>query len=489
MSHTTSPLGARSLPLPCTPGTPVSPLTCLNGAFDGCAGAHFVPLVLLGHMAEYILPDGVLLLQAHIKAEIFLALGPTLGLQASWSKARVPTLLDVNCLLALVRKAGADPARLLRDLSPITALEQSQGNWEAAVAVLASPRGIVPSTVASMAALFDTHVRPSATCHKTRIKAWLGWRAVLSWATAHGCLGHILPMDRETFQGLLWELLQLHCSLPVIKGIINGIQSRHRFFGLVAPINAMGEYSALTFTLARFQGRQRKMTFPIHRDLVHRLLRIATTSIIVWRNCLAGASSSIFCLRPCEGAAAQVCDVWLDFDTLAGYAQFEGGMALNVPTRKNDQARRGHHPRAGRSKDPALDLVWQLRNYMERAGLRQHPACTKRARPHARCEVCPPLFPLTTTSRQIPDALSTRAPGPTAFSRMIVKGLQATGIDTTSFSGACARKGGLSTAIEAGVPEVILWMQSGHSQSRSARSYITLNSPTLLYDTWAAFWL
>ena len=69
---------------------------------------------------------------------------------------------------------------------------------------------------------------------------------------------------------------------------------------------------------------------------------------------------------------------------------------------------------------------------------------------------------------------------------MIVRGLQATGVDTTSFSGACARKGGLSTAIEAGVPEVILWMQSGHSQSKS---YITLNSPTLLYDTWAAFLL
>ena len=101
----------------------------------------------------------------------------------------------------------------------------------------------------------------------------------------------------------------------------------------------------------------------------------------------------------------------------------------------------------------------------------------------------PNTVPLTARSRQQPDPLFTRAPGPTAFSRMIVRGLQATGIDTTSFSGACARKGGLSTAIEAGVPEVILWMQCGHSQSRSARSYIMLNSSTLLYDTWAAFWL
>ena len=438
-------------------------------------------------MAEFILPDSVLLLQAHLKAEILLALGPALGSQATWSKARVPTLTDVSSLLALVQNAGADPAQLLRDLSPITALEQSQGNWEDVMAALATPSGAAPATVSSMAALFDLHVRPSATGHKTRVKAWLGWRAVLSWATAHGCLDLILPMDRKTLQGLLWELLQLQCSLPVIKGIINGIQSRHHFFGLKAPISAMGEYSALTFTLSRFQGRQRKMTFPIHRELVKRLLQISTPSLVVWRDCLAGASCSIFCLRPSEGAAAQVCDVWWDFDTLAGYVQFEGGMALNVPTRKNDQARRGHHPRAGRAQDPALDLVWQLRNYMNRAGLLQHAACTKRARPHARCAVCPPLFPLTATSRQHPGSLSTKAPGPTAFSRMIVRGLQATGVDTTSFSGACARSGGLSTAIEAGVPEVILWMQSGHSQHKSARSYVTLNSPTLLYDTWAAF--
>ena len=54
-------------------------------------------------MAEYILPDSVLLLQAHLKAVFLLALGPALGSQATWSKARVPTLMDVSSLLALVQ--------------------------------------------------------------------------------------------------------------------------------------------------------------------------------------------------------------------------------------------------------------------------------------------------------------------------------------------------------------------------------------------------
>ena len=41
---------------------------------------------------------------------------------------------------------------------------------------------------------------------------------------------------------------------------------------------------------------------------------------------------------------------------------------------------------------------------------------------------------------------------------MVVRAVGRVGVDTKFFSGICARKGGLSKAIEAGVPEVILWM-------------------------------
>ena len=70
---------------------------------------------------------------------------------------------------------------------------------------------------------------------------------------------------------------------------------------------------------------------------------------------------------------------------------------------------------------------------------------------------------------------------------MIVRVLSHVGMDTSVFSGVCARRGGLSTAIEAGVPEHILWMQSGHAQNLAARRYVQLQSPALLYETWAAF--
>ena len=45
----------------------------------------------------------------------------------------------------------------------------------------------------------------------------------------------------------------------------------------------------------------------------------------------------------------------------------------------------------------------------------------------------------------------------------------------------------MSTAIEAGVPEAILSMQSGHSQDVTARHYVALNSPALLYRTYKSF--
>ncbi len=70
---------------------------------------------------------------------------------------------------------------------------------------------------------------------------------------------------------------------------------------------------------------------------------------------------------------------------------------------------------------------------------------------------------------------------------MVVSALTSLGVDTVAFSGASRRMGGLTVAIEAGVPEHSLWMQSGHAQDRAARRYVRLTNPDRLYDTWRAF--
>ncbi len=67
--------------------------------------------------------------------------------------------------------------------------------------------------------------------------------------------------------------------------------------------------------------------------------------------------------------------------------------------------------------------------------------------------------------------------------------LHACGADVQHFSGISARKSGLITAITAGVTEEILFLQSGHSQSRAARHYMHLQDQDRLFDTFRAFGL
>ncbi len=62
---------------------------------------------------------------------------------------------------------------------------------------------------------------------------------------------------------------------------------------------------------------------------------------------------------------------------------------------------------------------------------------------------------------------------------MVVSALKTIGVDNPAFTGMSCRMGGLTVATEAGVPESILWMQSGHAHR--------LTDPDRLYDTWRAF--
>ena len=97
--------------------------------------------------------------------------------------------------------------------------------------------------------------------------------------------------------------------------------------------------------------------------------------MVVLRNRLAAVVATLACqcLRSGEEAALQVWEVWFDYDVRAGGRYKSGTLALNVMFRRNDQQRKGHHPRLGRSVDPALDVVHQLRTYMRVAGLEQDP--------------------------------------------------------------------------------------------------------------------
>jgi hypothetical protein len=97
----------------------------------------------------------------------------------------------------------------------------------------------------------------------------------------------------------------------------------------------------------------------------------------------------------------------------------------------------------------------------------------------------PAAFPRSVDRGRVFDL--SRLPTAEEASSMVVRALGHIGYNTALFSGISARRGGLSTAIEAGVPEAILWMQSGHAQDVAARRYVQLGSPKPIYHTWESF--
>lgn len=423
--------------------------------------------------------------QYYLRSKVVMTVGSRTAPLLRWGRSRLPTLTDVELLRPLVLDAGLDCDALLSDTSHVTSFEGSDGNWASITSSIRPPPG--RSSLLQGAAAFRLHIGPTmAGAPSTRRKSWRHWRGVLSWAAARRCLERILPMDTVVFEALLWDLVNLHCTFPVIKGYIDCIQARHRGLGLQSPITGANSYARLARGLQRFQGRQRRFKFPIHKSTVALVLSYETSSWTKLRNCLAAALATVCCLRPAEGAALQSCDIFFDFDVASGRPGFEGTAAVNVKSRKNDQLRKGHYPRIGRSYSRFHDLVHQLRCFMDEAGTAPRRGCIKRARPHAHCPVCPPLFPCTARQGYV-SIFTDQHPTPDTFSSWITSALGYVGLDTSVFSGVSARRGGLSTAIEAGVPEAVLWMQSGHAQSIAARSYVALNSPTLLYQTWEAF--
>jgi hypothetical protein len=439
---------------------------------------------------------------ASMRSLIILAVGARNIANIKWGpRGSIPTLLSVTLLADAINEAGADPVRLLHNDSPKTTLERANGAWKPAIATLSST-AVAAESISSLASEFIRHVRPMERGHGTRKAAWAAWRVVLCWAAAREGLASILPMTEDVLFAFLWDALTMGASFHVLKSLVSAIQSRHNFFRLTPPIAPGGNFSRLMKALARFQGTPRKLLFPISRDAVVRMLRLplpihpacpgpsggctlCAQFMARWRDCLAAVISTIGCMRPDELSSLTICDWWPDHDTRHGYPQFAGGAALHSIKMKNDQERKGHQRRFGKALDPSLDAVAQLGAFLHQANLARHPRCTKMQNLSTFCTRCPPLFPLSTRDGR--GFRHDRQPSPTQSSEMIVRGLSHVGFDPNWFSGVCARRGGLSTAIEGGVPEHILWMQSGHAQTVAARTYVALGSPTLLYSTWAAF--
>ncbi len=423
----------------------------------------------------------------------------------------IPTLTSYAPARALAARRGWRIEAWLYDDGAAGPLEACQGRWRPAVAALAFAPGLVPSEAASVAA-FRTYVLPLERAQRTRSKAVTHRRSIVTWAIWKGVLQDLLPMSDDRVRAYIWDCLAFEASLSVLKHAIDAIKGWHRHLGMRIPLDGPGDYRRITTSLSRFQPSHRIVKFPIHKEAVRRLLllpfpphpacagvRPPTPARPGWRrcpicwaflhrwfDCLAAVTATLICSRCLELGLLQVCDIWWDYDFLhGGWTQFRGCAAYNIKVRKNDQFRSGHTARVGVPKDGRLDLLAQTREACRLLGTKPHPNCDRRSDATVPCRACPPLFPRRVKNGTEFD-LSRQATSP-EISAMIVRGLSHVGFNTSGFSGISARRGGLSTAIEAGVPEAILWMQSGHAQDLAARRYVELNSPALLYRTYESF--
>jgi hypothetical protein len=128
---------------------------------------------------------------------------------------------------------------------------------------------------------------------------------------------------------------------------------------------------------------------------------------------------------------------------------------------------------------------------MDIAKLRPRLCCTKESRKHARCPVCPPLFPKLQFGKSGQLTATANKMSASSFADMIPAALRCIGLNSSGYTGKSAKIGRMSIATEAHVPKNIIWLQSGHTRKSStpARGYIQLTDVSLLYKPFEAFGL
>jgi len=421
------------------------------------------------------------------RSTVAVRLGPEVARRIRWARGPLPVISNLRDVRSAHVFDGLDRSRLLDDVSAPTVLERADGDWEMAVFHLGGPTRV--GSVAELTARYNEHVWPARSRPPTRDKNWRYWSLVVTWGVARRHCEHLLPMSADTLKAISWDLIVHVASRSLVMAVWAAVQARHTAHQLPPPIAGRGEFSAWARSLSSITGRPLSLKLPVHRSVVAWLLRHRPDSIATHRARLVTSLATVACLRVSEVARIQVCDLWFDHLTSYGVPGYEGTCAVHIPNRKNDAERKGHWPVLGRSADPSADLVAQLQTWLRLMDLRVHLECDKRRHPAARCLLCPPLFPRTTRGAGNKVVSSGRPCSRQMISDDIRAAVAAAGACPHRFSGVSARKGGISTAIEAGVAEDILYLQSGHGVSKAGRPYMHIRDPARLLEVFEAFGL
>ena len=444
--------------------------------------------------------------RAAIKAAVLVALPSTVAQQLVWSRSIYPSLANPE-LLADLGVAGLGRVRpevrrfmFLNDAGA-TLLEVSDGVWPALER--ASPvqgrrtaRSIGAVQLFSAPELlqvFNDQILPAQLQVGSRVNYWSGWRQVLTFGLAHGELHKILPMSMGTLRSLTAEFLLLGTGANTVRNVWSAIEDRHRMAHLAPPLAGPLVFKRSFKAICAVRGAPSRTLFPVGPHHLRRLLLLAGLSNNQQRAVIITVLGTVMCCRVSELANLQLCDLLWDFDA-PYHEDLLGGLAIRIYKRKQDTGRFGLYPRV-----PPGELVIRLKQFITDLGLRVSNRCTKKRAPGGRCKFCDPVFPHAMTNRatvaggRLGDGAQERAPL-LPISRQQVSGavklaFECLGVDTTFFCGLSMRRGGITAATQARVPEPILFRQSGHGTALAGRRYVDPVDPRVLYATGRAILL
>jgi hypothetical protein len=374
-----------------------------------------------------------------------------------------PTIDNVELLRAEAQfwSLGEEKLRhLLTDTSPRTAVEAGDGHFPA---VKAKRKVSRLSTAAELAAIFNESVLPAQLQQSTRAGYWSSWKTVLTWGVAHDEVKLLLPMSQDTLKAITQECLMIGMSAGTIRNLWSAIEDRHRQFGYTPPLAMRGgDFARYSRAVASVKGMPSRLIFPIGVHHVKQMLELTALSPAQTRDVLMCVLGTVMCMRVNEGF----------------HPRFSNTLACRIYKRKQDQARKGLYPRAGKA------VFTRLLAYTDDAGLEVAEGCTKGRSPGARCRACVPLF-----SRIVNGAATSAPVSRQQVTNAVLNALRMIGVDTKHYSGLSMRRGGISAALAARVPEPILFLQSGHGSNCAARNYMVPKNPNVLYETYLAFGL
>jgi integrase len=412
-----------------------------------------------------------------IKEMIAFNVLPATAKAVRWTAHNFPAISNTEILEAepAFWQLGETKMRhVLMDASVQTAVEAGDGHFPA---VLPHRREGRLSSPAQLAAIFDESILPAALQHTTRTGYHASWKMVIAWAVAHDEVASLLPMSQLTLKAMTQELLMVGCAAGTIRNVWSAIEDRHRRFGYLPPLAIEGEFSRLARAVGSVSGQPSRLIFPIGVHHVQMLMELAGLNLTQRRDMLICVVGTTGCLRVGEVENLQICDAHWEHDA-AWDAQYEGTMALGVYKRKQDQIRKGLYPRHGKA------VTDRLREFVRELGLEVSEECSKERSPGARCRTCPPLFPRIVAGSKRSQPVSRQQ-----VTRAVLNSLKMLGVDTKHFSGLSMRRGGISAALVARVPEPILFLQSGHGSNCAARNYMVPRNPHILFETYNAFGL